>query len=263
MATTWSISRRTGTAFAWARLRERGATLCCAWPRASSSASISRWRPGARSRSGSPRREGRAPALLDDPSRGEARKTVQLDLDSLDRLFLQLEGRPEREVRELRYVLCLLLMASAGEGRAGGAQGRRGVVPRQAPAGRPAVHRLRLRLRARATRRPARAAPGLRRRRGPHGVRLVGEEDEIATEEPSTESMDGAHDAAGEAEPGGDRRAEPREVRLARGRRSAPAGSRGFVGPRPLLRAARRRGGRRGVPPGWPGGARWARAEGA
>ena len=40
----------------------------------------------------------------------DKKKTVQLDLDSLDRLFLQLEGRPEREVRELRYVLCLLLM---------------------------------------------------------------------------------------------------------------------------------------------------------
>ncbi|MEO1699103.1 MAG: hypothetical protein AAFU73_17565 [Planctomycetota bacterium] len=40
----------------------------------------------------------------------EPKKTVQLDLDSLDRLFLSLEGHASREVRELRYVLCLLLM---------------------------------------------------------------------------------------------------------------------------------------------------------
>ena len=38
------------------------------------------------------------------------KKTVQLDLESLDRLFLELEGREELQVRELRYVLCLLLM---------------------------------------------------------------------------------------------------------------------------------------------------------
>ena len=40
----------------------------------------------------------------------ERKKTVQLDLESLDRLFLELEGREEIQVRELRYVLCLLLM---------------------------------------------------------------------------------------------------------------------------------------------------------
>ena len=40
----------------------------------------------------------------------ERRKTVQLDLESLDRLFQELEGREELQVRELRYVLCLLLM---------------------------------------------------------------------------------------------------------------------------------------------------------
>lgn len=40
----------------------------------------------------------------------ERKKTVQLDLESLDRLFLELEGREELQVRELRYVLCLLLM---------------------------------------------------------------------------------------------------------------------------------------------------------
>ena len=38
------------------------------------------------------------------------KRTVQLDLASLEQLFIQLEGRKERKVRELRYVLCLLLM---------------------------------------------------------------------------------------------------------------------------------------------------------
>ena len=38
------------------------------------------------------------------------RRSLQLDLESLERLFLELEGRPELAVRELRYVLCLLLM---------------------------------------------------------------------------------------------------------------------------------------------------------
>lgn len=41
----------------------------------------------------------------------ESRKTtVQLDLGSLERLFLELEGREEETLRELRYLLCLLLM---------------------------------------------------------------------------------------------------------------------------------------------------------
>lgn len=40
----------------------------------------------------------------------QRKKTVQLDIESLDRLFLELEGREELQVRELRYVLCLLLM---------------------------------------------------------------------------------------------------------------------------------------------------------
>lgn len=40
----------------------------------------------------------------------ERRKTVQLDLESLERLFLELEGREEEALRELRYVLCLLLL---------------------------------------------------------------------------------------------------------------------------------------------------------
>lgn len=38
------------------------------------------------------------------------KKTVQLDMESLAALFVQLEGREELQVRELRYVLCLLLM---------------------------------------------------------------------------------------------------------------------------------------------------------
>ncbi|MCB9914254.1 MAG: hypothetical protein H6828_03770 [Planctomycetes bacterium] len=38
------------------------------------------------------------------------RTTVQLDLGSLERLFLELAGREEETLRELRYLLCLLLM---------------------------------------------------------------------------------------------------------------------------------------------------------
>ncbi len=37
-------------------------------------------------------------------------KTLQMDMDALQRLFLELEGREETKLRELRYVLCLLLM---------------------------------------------------------------------------------------------------------------------------------------------------------
>ncbi|MEZ6014108.1 MAG: hypothetical protein R3F49_03265 [Planctomycetota bacterium] len=37
-------------------------------------------------------------------------RTVQLDLESLEQLFVHLEGRAEVAVRELRYLLCLLLM---------------------------------------------------------------------------------------------------------------------------------------------------------
>jgi hypothetical protein len=40
----------------------------------------------------------------------DRKRTVQMDLGSLERLFLELEGREELAVRELRYVLCLLLM---------------------------------------------------------------------------------------------------------------------------------------------------------
>jgi len=40
----------------------------------------------------------------------DRRKSVQLDLESLERLFLVLEGRPEQAVRELRFLLCLVLL---------------------------------------------------------------------------------------------------------------------------------------------------------
>ncbi len=40
----------------------------------------------------------------------ERKKTVSLDLEMLERLFLALEPRPERAVRELRYLICLLLL---------------------------------------------------------------------------------------------------------------------------------------------------------
>jgi hypothetical protein len=42
--------------------------------------------------------------------RAEKRRTLQLDLASLEALFLRLEGRTETAARELRFVLCLLLM---------------------------------------------------------------------------------------------------------------------------------------------------------
>ena len=40
----------------------------------------------------------------------ESHKTVAMDMDALQRLFLELQGREERNLAELRYVLCLLLM---------------------------------------------------------------------------------------------------------------------------------------------------------
>ncbi|MAE29604.1 MAG: hypothetical protein CMJ87_11605 [Planctomycetes bacterium] len=42
--------------------------------------------------------------------RAGKKQGLQLDLSSLEHLFLQLEGRGEVQVRELRYLLCLLLM---------------------------------------------------------------------------------------------------------------------------------------------------------
>ena len=38
------------------------------------------------------------------------RRKLQLDLATLEQIFLHLEGRAEPRVREMRYVLCLLLM---------------------------------------------------------------------------------------------------------------------------------------------------------
>ena len=40
----------------------------------------------------------------------DTHKTVAMDMDALQRLFLELQGREERNLAELRYVLCLLLM---------------------------------------------------------------------------------------------------------------------------------------------------------
>ena len=40
----------------------------------------------------------------------ERKRTVQLDLESLERLFLELEGNDVERLQELRYVLCLILM---------------------------------------------------------------------------------------------------------------------------------------------------------
>jgi len=38
------------------------------------------------------------------------KKSLQLDLESLERLFLELEGREQEKLRELRYLISLLLM---------------------------------------------------------------------------------------------------------------------------------------------------------
>jgi hypothetical protein len=38
------------------------------------------------------------------------RRALEFDLPTLEQLFLRLEGRPEKRIRELRYVLCLILM---------------------------------------------------------------------------------------------------------------------------------------------------------
>jgi hypothetical protein len=42
--------------------------------------------------------------------RSDRRRGVALNLEALEALFLQLEGRTEVALRELRYVLCLILM---------------------------------------------------------------------------------------------------------------------------------------------------------
>lgn len=40
----------------------------------------------------------------------DKRRGVQLNLEALEQLFLHLEGKSERKLRELRYVLCLILL---------------------------------------------------------------------------------------------------------------------------------------------------------
>ena len=40
----------------------------------------------------------------------DVRRGLQLDLPTLEQLFIRLEGRAEPRIRELRFVLCLLLM---------------------------------------------------------------------------------------------------------------------------------------------------------
>lgn len=209
MATTWSISRRTGTCAASGRAFEDGERHVSLLRVAEGvlervDLSMEAWREEQERIAA----EGGDEPLLFWTTRhaAEARKTVQLDLDSLDRLFLQLEGRPEREVRELRYVLCLLLMRKrrVKVERVVRKDGEESfLVKRPRDDQRYTVYvydfepeqldALRAQLQA--------VFDGAE---GPHGVRLVGEEDELSTEEPSTESADDAHEAADEAEPGGD-----------------------------------------------------------
>ena len=40
----------------------------------------------------------------------KAKSTLALDFELIERLFFQLEGRSEDKIRELRYLLCLMLM---------------------------------------------------------------------------------------------------------------------------------------------------------
>lgn len=110
MATAWQISRRTGACAVTGRpfedgerhvsfLREREGAL------ERVDLSLDAWRDrGADEDDGEP--------LLFWHTRHdvEPRKTVQLDLDALGRLFVALEGHESVAVREFRYVLCLLLM---------------------------------------------------------------------------------------------------------------------------------------------------------
>ena len=43
-------------------------------------------------------------------TRAGRRRGLEFDLPTLEQLFLRLEGRSEKRIRELRYVLCLILM---------------------------------------------------------------------------------------------------------------------------------------------------------
>ena len=117
MQATWSIARRQGVCAVTERpfedgekhvslLRVRGGEL------ERIDLSMPAWREHREAL-----RERKADAGDDEPlcywvTRHEVDKktAVQLDMESLDRLFVELEGREELAVRELRYVLCLLLM---------------------------------------------------------------------------------------------------------------------------------------------------------
>lgn len=109
MSTKWTIGRRQGTCAATGRTfldGERHVSLVevDGGELRRSDLSLDAWH--ARERAGSP------PPLFwwMTRHRVNAARTVQLDLESLEHLFLRLEGRPEVRVRELRYLLCLLLM---------------------------------------------------------------------------------------------------------------------------------------------------------
>lgn len=204
MATTWSISRRTGACAASGRVFEDGERHVSLLRVTEGvlervDLSVEAWREEEERIAA----EGGDEPLLFWTTRHavEARKTVQLDLDSLDRLFLQLEGRPEREVRELRYVLCLLLMRKrrVKVERVVRKDGEESfLVKRPRDDQRYTVYvydfepeqldALRAQLQA--------VFDGAE---GPHGVRLVGEE-EMSTEESSSEGADDALEAEPESD---------------------------------------------------------------
>lgn len=56
------------------------------------------------------RRESSADLFFWYTRRVAGKRALELDLATLEALFLRLEGRAEPRIRELRYVLCLLLM---------------------------------------------------------------------------------------------------------------------------------------------------------
>ena len=113
MATTWSIARRQGTCSDTGRSFEDGERHVSflevrEGQLERSDVSLDAWR----ARRAAIEAGDAAEPLFHWFTRHEEqrKKTVQLDLESLDRLFVELEGREELAVRELRYVLCLLLM---------------------------------------------------------------------------------------------------------------------------------------------------------
>lgn len=111
MATNWSISRRTKACADTERPFEDGerhASFLCTIDGDLERVDLclDAWR--ARVERG---HNGEEPLFFWFTRHEESRKkTVQMDIESLDRLFVSLEGREETSVRELRYVLCLLLM---------------------------------------------------------------------------------------------------------------------------------------------------------